>query len=256
MKSTELITFENPVIGTIRGFIDKNGEPWFLAAQVCRCLGIKNSAKAVSDLKQRMKVVEDYYKTVRKSSKSTQLYGSSENRGVTSSYSPKSTQLYGSSENRDIVSNRSPNWGCKTISLQEGKNHTQLTIINEQWLYELIFASRKQTAIVFRSWVTGEVLPSLRKHGEYRMEGKLIRRSLTDTLKDSGENKRMHGFGYSTYSRLVNKSLGLPEKIDRNNLPDEILEKIARREDLVRTMVAEGKNYIEIRNYIQNNLSA
>jgi prophage antirepressor-like protein len=148
MKSDELITFENPVIGTIRGFIDKNGEPWFLAAQVCRCLGIKDASTAISQLKQRMKVVEDYYK----------------NRGITSSYSP----------NRGTVSNRSPNCGVKTISLQEGKTHTQLTIINEQWLYELIFASRKQTAIVFRAWVTGEVLPSLRKHGEYCMQGKLI----------------------------------------------------------------------------------
>ena len=44
MKTSELITFENPTLGTIRGFIDKKtGEPWFLAGQVCRCLGIRNS---------------------------------------------------------------------------------------------------------------------------------------------------------------------------------------------------------------------
>lgn len=220
MKSNELITFENPVIGTIRGFIDKNGEPWFLSAQVCRCLGIKNSADAINSLKQRMKVVEDYYK------------------------------------NRGIGSTDSPNWGVKTISLQEGKTHTQLTIINEQWLYELIFASRKQTAIVFRAWVTGEVLPSLRKHGEYRMQGKLIRRSLTDTLKDTGENERMHGHSYSTYSVLINKSLGLPNKVNRDELEPEMLEKIARREDTVRSLVAEGKQYTEIKSFIENNFVA
>jgi prophage antirepressor-like protein len=221
MKSDELITFENPVIGTIRGFIDKNGEPWFLAAQVCRCLGIKDASTAISQLKQRMKVVEDYYK----------------NRGITSSYSP----------NRGTVSNRSPNCGVKTISLQEGKTHTQLTIINEQWLYELIFASRKQTAIVFRAWVTGEVLPSLRKHGEYRMQGKLIRRSLTDTIKDSGENDKMHGHAYSNYTRLIYKAMGLPQKVDRSALDSDTLEKIARKENLVSAMINEEKSYEEIK---------
>lgn len=215
MKSTELMTFKNDVLGTFRGFIDKDGEPWFLAGQVCRCLGIKDSSTAINQLKQRMKVVDDYYK------------------------------------NRATVSNCSPNWGVKTISLQEGKTHTQLTIINEQWLYELIFASRKQTAIVFRAWVTGEVLPSLRKHGEYRMQGKLIRKNLTDTIKteicDKTENPNVKRFAYSNYSKLINKSLGLPDKVDRNALDDETLEKIAKKENLVQALIAENKSYEEIK---------
>ena len=215
MKSAELMTFKNDVLGTFRGFIDKDGEPWFLAAQVCRCLGIKDSSTAISQLKQRMKVVEDYY------------------------------------NNRATVSNCSPNLGVKTISLQEGKNHTQLTVINEQWLYELIFASRKQTAIVFRAWVTGEVLPSLRKHGEYRMQGKLIRKNLTDTIKaeicDKTENQNIKKFAYSNYSRLINKSLDLPSKVDRKSLDDETIEKIAKKENLVQALIAENKTYEEIK---------
>lgn len=219
MKTSELMTFENDVLGTIRGFVDKDGEPWFLAAQVCRCLGIKDSSTAIKQLKQRMQVVEDWQK------------------------------------NRGTVSNRSPK-KARTITLQEGKTHTQLTIIPEQWLYELIFASRKQTAIVFRAWVTGEVLPEIRKHGEYRMEGKLIRRSLTDTIQDSGENERMHGHGYSNYSVLINKSLGLPNKVNRDSLSAEMLEKVAIRENLVQSMIAEGKSYNHIKNVIEHNFIA
>jgi prophage antirepressor-like protein len=157
---------------------------------------------------------------------------------------------------RGIGSNDSPNLGVKTISLQEGKNHTQLTIINEQWLYELIFASRKQTAIVFRAWVTGEVLPSLRKHGEYRMQGKLIRKSLTDTIKaeicDKTENQNIKKFAYSNYSRLINKSLDLPPKVDRKSLDDETLEKIAKKENLVQALIAENKRYEEIKAILLN----
>lgn len=216
MKSTELMTFENEVLGSFRGFIDKDGEPWFLAGQVCRCLGIKDSSTAIKQLKQRMEVVEDW------------------------------------EEKRGKVLNRSPK--ARTISLQEGKTHTQVTVIPEQWLYELIFASRKQTAIVFRAWVTGEVLPSIRKHGQYRAEGKLIRRSLTDTIKteicDKTDNLNEKRFAYSNYSKLINKSLGLPSKVDRNTLSADMLEKIARKENLVQALITENKSYEEIKQII------
>ena len=223
MKSSELMTFENDVLGTIRGFVDNNGEPWFLAAQVCRCLGIKNTADAINSLKQRMQVVEDWQRS----------------RGIVSTDSPKR---------------------ARTITLQEGKTHTQLTIIPEQWLYELIFASRKQTAIVFRAWVTGEVLPELRKRGEYRMEGKLIRRSLTDTIQseivDKTENLNTKKWAYKNFTCLINKSLGLPSSVNRDSLSAEMLEKVAIRENLVQSMIAEGKSYNHIKNVIERNFIA
>ena len=84
------------------------------------------------------------------------------------------------------------------------------------------------------------------------MTGKLIRRSLTDSIQDSGENGRMHGHGISNYSRLINKSLGLPNTVDRSSLSDEMLEKVARREDTVRCLINEGKSYEEIKNFIMN----
>jgi prophage antirepressor-like protein len=42
-----------------------------------------------------------------------------------------------------------------------------LQIISESGLYSLIFKSRKPQAKVFRKWVTGEVLPAIRKDGGY-----------------------------------------------------------------------------------------
>lgn len=218
MQSNELMTFTNEIIGTFRGFVDKDGEPWFLAGQVCRCLGIKDSSTAIKQLKQRMEIVDDWNKK------------------------------------RGTVSNRSPK--AKTITLQDGKTHTQVTVIPEQWLYELIFASRKQSAIVFRSWVTGEVLPSIRKHGLYRNEGKLIRKNLTDTIKteicEKTENINVKRFAYSNYTKLINKSLGLSDKVNRNLLNDEMLEKLARKENLVQALILENKSYTEIKNIIMS----
>lgn len=43
----------------------------------------------------------------------------------------------------------------------------ELTIINESGLYSLVLSSKLPTAKKFRKWVTGEVLPSIRKHGAY-----------------------------------------------------------------------------------------
>ena len=40
-------------------------------------------------------------------------------------------------------------------------------LINESGLYTLIFGSQQEKAKEFKSWVTHEVLPSLRKHGGY-----------------------------------------------------------------------------------------
>jgi len=205
MTDKDLITFTNKDVGELRGFI-KDGEPWFLAGNVCRALGIKDTSRAVQQTKERLKIA-----------------------GVKGTIS-SSTLL-------------ETNGGKQTV-----------LIINEQCLYELIFQSRKQKAIKFRAWVTGEVLPSIRKTGQYRMEGKLIRRSLTDNIKKSVEDKsdNTKKFAYSNYSRLVNKSLGLENKVNRDLLDADVLEKIAHRENLVSALLAEGKEYIEIKNIIDD----
>jgi len=134
------------------------------------------------------------------------------------------------------------------LQTEGGKQH--VLAISEPVLYELIFQSRKQRAIQFRAWVTCDVLPALRKHGEYRMQGKLIRRTLTDEIVESGEQERMHGRGFSNYSRLVNKSLGLPEKTIRDTFTSEQLEAVAQRENLVKALLAEGKTYQYIKDVL------
>lgn len=213
------MVFENNVLGKIQGFIDKDNEVWFLASSVCKCLGITNTSMAISETEERLKIAENYYNSV----------------GLTSGYILKAKKI-------------------KIKNSNFGEMETY--IIPEQFLYELVMGSRKEKAIVFRAWVTGVVLPSLRKHGEYRMEGKLIRRQLTDELQDSGENERMHGHAYPTYTKMIYKSLGLPNKVDRDTLSIEMKEKLAKREDLVRSFIAEGKQYLEIKAIIESNFKA
>lgn len=198
MKENQLQTYANEMFGEVRGLL-KDGEPWFLAGNVCRALGIKNSRDALRSIKTKRK--------------------NAQIKGVVST---------------DILV-ESPGGSQKT------------TIIPERILYELIFQSRKQKAYLFQTWIFDEVLPSLRKHGEYRMTTKLITNNLHDGIKEKivpqiqSENGKK--FIYSNFHKIINRSLGLPQKNNRDELSDEILEKLAHRENLVKALIDEGKNY-------------
>ena len=63
----------------------------------------------------------------------------------------------------------------------------ELTFVNESGMYALIFQSRKPQARSFRKWVTGEVLPSLRKYGYYVAPGA----QLTDEQREELERVMM-----------------------------------------------------------------
>ena len=54
-----------------------------------------------------------------------------------------------------------------------------VTIINESGLYSLIFSSKLESAKRFKSWVTSEVLPAIRKHGLYATDN-VIEQTLRD----------------------------------------------------------------------------
>ncbi|WP_442775031.1 BRO-N domain-containing protein [Sphaerotilus montanus] len=90
----------------------RDGEPWFVAADVCAVLEIV-------DVRQAVERLDD-----------------------------------------------SERGGC-TVPTPGGLQ--EVRAVNESGLYALIFTSRKPEAQRFRRWVTGEVLPSIRKTGGYSM---------------------------------------------------------------------------------------
>lgn len=82
----------------------------------------------------------------------------------------------------------------------------QMTAINECGLYHLIFRSRKPQAQRFRRWVTHEVLPSIRKTGQYQ--------TTQINLEDMGEKLRLVQEARRVYGKKpaqsLWESLGLP----------------------------------------------
>ena len=57
----------------------------------------------------------------------------------------------------------------RTVNDSFTVNGTMGILINESGLYSLIFASKLDSAKKFKRWVTSEVLPTIRKTGEYSL---------------------------------------------------------------------------------------
>lgn len=97
-----------------------------------------------------------------------------------------------------------------------------------------------------------------------RERGIAVRNVLTDNIKESGENERMHGHAYPVYTDLIYKSvfgmsarkiretleIATKESI-RDYLPEEDLQKIKNTEMLVSSLVGYGWGYEQIRDFIQ-----
>lgn len=70
------------------------------------------------------------------------------------------------------------------IILNDVTNGTpKLTIINESGLYSLVLSSRKPEAKAFKKWVTNEVLPQIRKTGNYIAQNKTQAELLLDNVQ-------------------------------------------------------------------------
>src|SRR5271165_2819424 len=95
----------------------KDGEPWFVAKDLCEILDHSNHRMAVSALDD-------------------------DEKGVSIADTPGGPQ--------------------------------ETPTVNESGLYSLIFTSRKPEAKRFRKWVTGTVLPEIRKTGSYQGPGGYI----------------------------------------------------------------------------------
>ncbi len=107
MTQNSILQFEGRPVR----MVVNDGEPWWIAKDVCDVLGIKNAADALA------KTLDD------------------DEKGVDTIYTLGGSQ--------------------------------QVAVVNEAGLYSLVLRSRKPEAKTFKRWITHEVLPSLRRTGQY-----------------------------------------------------------------------------------------
>lgn len=79
--------------------------------------------------------------------------------------------------------------GINTLRLTEGnRGNPNVTIINEPNMYEVVIRSDKPEAVAFRRWITGTVLPEIRKTGGYNTapaltEDEIVHQALAITAR-------------------------------------------------------------------------
>lgn len=89
----------------------------------------------------------------------------------------------------------------------------------------------------------------------YRQRGIEIeaRKTLTDKVKESGENERMHGHGYSTYTKLAYKLCGIKyvkQENFRDTLSSDEKARVKTAETMISTLLEMGREYGEIKDYL------
>jgi prophage antirepressor-like protein len=77
-------------------------------------------------------------------------------------------EILGIKNSRDALSALDKDEVISVESQRSGQKRS-MNAVNESGLYALIFKSQKPQAKAFRKWVTGEVLPQIRKTGSYSL---------------------------------------------------------------------------------------
>lgn len=81
-------------------------------------------------------------------------------------------EILGYSNPRDAISKHVDSEDKNSVAIRDGitRGNPNQTIINESGLYSLVLSSKLPSAKKFKRWVTSEVLPALRKTGQYQVK--------------------------------------------------------------------------------------
>lgn len=112
-----------------------------------------------------------------------------------------------------------------------------------------------------------EILEERHKTEMERAKGIAVRQALTKTIQQSGENDRMHGHAYSTYTNVIYQSIfgknakqlreeyGIGKKDTlRDCFNEEELKAVQSAEMLVSSLINYGWGYEQIKEFIMQNV--
>lgn len=153
----------------------------------------------------------------------------------------------------------------ETLKPKTGRPMNIAVLTEEQALILLTFTRSRQETNDLRHKLISEfsiMKKALQKQEVIRLAGIEVRKSLTDTLQDTGEQERMHGHGYSTYTKMVYEVTGLKDQYQvfhkecpngdfRTVITPDELSRVKLAESLIKPLLELDKQYSEIKDTLK-----
>ncbi len=149
---------------------------------------------------------------------------------------------------------------------KNGQVQTFIKLNEPQTMLLLTYTRSNDATDGFRENLVNEFFSMrerLQRQDTIRLAGIEVRKSLTDTVRDSGEQERMHGHGYSTYTNMVYEVTGLKDEYKawkewkKDNphavgfregaLNSDELKRVELAESLIKPLLEMDKQYSEIK---------
>ncbi|WP_238336836.1 Bro-N domain-containing protein [Mannheimia pernigra] len=107
--------------------------------------------------------------------------------------------------------------GCNNIATLTKGGEQIITFINEPNLYRIIFKSRKAEAVEFQNWVFEEVLPQIRKTGQYSQQPSPLAQIETDQEAVQVITKLFHSLngGYELATEIQRNQPYLARELEK-----------------------------------------
>ena len=164
-------TFKNEELGLeLKSYIDKQQIIWFRGKDVAEILGYSNTKKAVLthvDIEDK-KQLFNYHTSVHETGPvAPNTRGPKTGPVGSNTRGPKTGPVAPNTRGPKTGPVGSNTRGPKTGPV--APSGSMCTYINESGFYSLVLSSKLETAKKFKRWITSEVLPSIRKYGQYKL---------------------------------------------------------------------------------------
>ena len=170
-------------------YIDDKLNVGFRGMDVAKILGYSNTRKAIwnhVDSDDKQQIFTHHTSVSKMGTVGPKCWGPETGYQQNNSWGPKMgpTTKPGVTYCDGRPQTKGPETGRQTWGVKTTPQGSLCTFINESGFYSLILSSLLETAKKFKHWVTSQVLPSIRKYGQYKLfDNPIIRCKVVDMIR-------------------------------------------------------------------------
>ena len=143
---------------------------------------------------------------------------------------------------RDYIKHLKPSWKRDVVSNDASGHPQTFTFVTEEGLYKVLIRTRKPAAEKFQDWLCEEVIPSIRKTGEFKMN---LKREKLQLESDKVQLELSHSNNENLRLTMGVKRLEIEEKKVGNTVLIQQKEKLEVENDQLMNLRAIPLIYMQ-----------